>query len=82
MYIDPAGVVLEPGTRRTDRRTPDRVTRTAPAGGRRPDYRDGMGLFSAWVLVTLTALAALGLAASAWRLTRRDTVPTPPGRAR
>jgi len=31
-----------------------------------------MGLVSAWVLVTLTALAALGLAASAWRLSRRD----------
>jgi hypothetical protein len=41
-----------------------------------------MGLVSAWVLVTLTALAALGLAAPAWRLTRRDVVPTPPGRSR
>ena len=40
-----------------------------------------MGLFSAWVLVTLTALAALGLAASAWRLARRDD-PGRPGRAR
>ena len=34
-----------------------------------------MGLLSAWVLVTLTALVALGLAASAWRLARRDVVP-------
>jgi hypothetical protein len=41
-----------------------------------------MGLFSAWVLVTLTALAALGLAAPAWRLTRRDVVAGRPGRAR
>jgi hypothetical protein len=41
-----------------------------------------MGLVSAWVLVTLTVLAALGLAASAWRLTRRDVVPAPPGRTR
>jgi hypothetical protein len=41
-----------------------------------------MGLVSAWVLVILTALAALGLAASAWRLTRRDAVPAPPGRSR
>jgi hypothetical protein len=41
-----------------------------------------MGLVSAWVLVTLTALVALGLAASAWRLTRRDVVRTPPGRGR
>jgi hypothetical protein len=31
-----------------------------------------MGLVSAWVLVTLTALTALGLAASAWRLARSD----------
>jgi hypothetical protein len=41
-----------------------------------------MGLVSAWVLVTLTALAALGLAASAWRLTRPDVVPGRPGRTR
>jgi len=41
-----------------------------------------MGLVSAWVLVTLTALTSLGLAASAWRLTRRDVLPTPPSRAR
>ena len=41
-----------------------------------------MGLLSAWVLVALTALVALGLAASAWRLARRDVVPAPPGRAR
>jgi hypothetical protein len=41
-----------------------------------------MGLVSAWVLVTLTVLAALGLAASAWRLARRDVVPAPPGRPR
>jgi len=41
-----------------------------------------MGLLSAWVLVTLTALVALGLAASAWRLARRDVVPAPPGRTR
>jgi hypothetical protein len=41
-----------------------------------------MGLFSAWVLVTLTALAALGLAASAWRLARRDVVAGRPGRVR
>jgi hypothetical protein len=41
-----------------------------------------MGLLSAWVLVTLIALAALGLAASAWRLTRRDAVPTAAGRGR
>ena len=33
-----------------------------------------MGLVSAWVLVTLTALAAVGCGASAWRLTRRDRV--------
>jgi hypothetical protein len=38
-----------------------------------------MGLLSAWVLVTLTALVALGLAASAWRLARRDVVPGRPG---
>ena len=41
-----------------------------------------MGLFSAWVLVTLTGLAALGLAASAWRLARRDVAPARPGRDR
>jgi hypothetical protein len=41
-----------------------------------------MALVSAWVLVALTALAALGLAASAWRLARRDDVPAPPRRAR
>jgi len=41
-----------------------------------------MGLVSAWVLVALTALTALGLAASAWRLTRRDDVAGRPGRAR
>jgi hypothetical protein len=41
-----------------------------------------MGLVSAWVLVALTALLALGLAASAWRLARRDVLPAPPGRAR
>jgi hypothetical protein len=41
-----------------------------------------MGLVSAWVLVTLTALVALWLAASAWRLARRDVVPAPPGRDR
>jgi len=41
-----------------------------------------MGLLSAWVLVALIALAALGLAASAWRLTRSDVAPTPPGRSR
>jgi hypothetical protein len=41
-----------------------------------------MGLVSAWVLVALTTLLALGLAASAWRLARRDVVPAPPGRAR
>ena len=34
-----------------------------------------MGLVSAWVLVTLTALVALGLAASAWRLARRVDQP-------
>jgi hypothetical protein len=31
-----------------------------------------MGLVSAWVLVTLTGLTALGFAASAWRLTRTE----------
>ena len=31
-----------------------------------------MGLLSAWVLVTLTGLTALGFAASAWRLTRTE----------
>jgi len=31
-----------------------------------------MGLFSAWVLVTLTALAALGMAVPVRRLARRD----------
>ena len=41
-----------------------------------------MGLVSAWVLVILTVLVALGLAASAWRLARRDVVPAPPGRDR
>ncbi|WP_281283555.1 hypothetical protein [Modestobacter excelsi] len=41
-----------------------------------------MGLVSAWVLVTLTALAALGLAASVWRLARRDVVPGRPGQGR
>jgi hypothetical protein len=41
-----------------------------------------MGLVSAWVLVALTALVSLGLAASAWRLTRRDVVAGRPGRAR
>ena len=41
-----------------------------------------MALFSAWVLVTLTALVALGLAASVWRLARRDTDRSRPGRAR
>jgi hypothetical protein len=41
-----------------------------------------MGLVSAWVLITLTALASLGLAASTWRLARRDTVAGRPGRAR
>lgn len=46
------------------------------AGG--PDYRDGMGLFSAWVLITLVALVALGFAASAWRVARAER----PGRAR
>ena len=40
-----------------------------------PDYRDGMGLVSAWVLITLTALAALGFAASAWRATRSEQRP-------
>jgi hypothetical protein len=40
-----------------------------------------MGLFSAWVLVTLTALAALGLAVPVWRLARRD-VPASPRRSR
>ncbi|GAA4727130.1 hypothetical protein GCM10023328_01580 [Modestobacter marinus] len=43
-----------------------------------PDYRDGMGLFSAWVLITLVALVALGFAASAWRVARAER----PGRAR
>ena len=37
-----------------------------------PDYGDRMGLVSAWVLVTLTGLTALGFAASAWRLTRTE----------
>ena len=37
-----------------------------------PDYGGGMGLVSAWVLVTLTGLTALGFAASAWRLTRTE----------
>jgi len=41
-----------------------------------------MGLVSAWVLVTLTALAAAGLGASAWRLARRDVVPGRPGQGR
>jgi len=41
-----------------------------------------MGLVSAWALVALTALTALGLAASVWRLTRRDDVAGRPGRAR
>ena len=50
-------------------------------GSGAPDYGDRMGLVSAWVLVTLTALVALGLAASAWRLARRD-VPSSSGRAR
>jgi hypothetical protein len=31
-----------------------------------------MGLVSAWVLVALTALTAIGFAASAWRVARRD----------
>ncbi len=35
----------------------------------------GMGLVSAWVLITLTGLAALGFAASAWRATRSDRRP-------
>lgn len=43
-----------------------------------PDYRDAMGLFSAWVLITLTALTALGFAAAARRVARVE----PPGRAR
>jgi len=34
-----------------------------------------MGLVSAWVLITLTALAALGFAASAWRATRPEQRP-------
>jgi hypothetical protein len=58
------------------------VPRGAAAGPRGRGYREDMGLFSAWVLVILTALTALGLAASAWRLARRDVVPTPSGRAR
>ncbi len=33
-----------------------------------------MGLVSAWVLVALTALTSIGLAASAWRVARRDGV--------
>ena len=37
-----------------------------------PDYGGAMGLVSAWVLVTLTGLTALGFAASAWRLTRTE----------
>jgi hypothetical protein len=41
-----------------------------------------MGLVSAWVLVALTALVALALAASAWRIARRDVVAAPPGRDR
>jgi hypothetical protein len=47
-----------------------------------PDYGCGMGLVSAWVLVTLTTLVATGLAASAWRLARRDVPSSPPGRTR
>jgi len=35
----------------------------------------GMGLVSAWVLITLTGLAALGFAAAAWRATRSDHRP-------
>lgn len=31
-----------------------------------------MGQVSAWALVVLSALAAAGCAASAWRLTRRE----------
>lgn len=38
----------------------------------------GMGLFSAWVLITLVALVALGFAAWAWRVARTER----PGRAR
>ena len=45
-----------------------------------PDYRGGMGLFSAWVLVTLTALASVGMAIPVWRLARRDG--TAPGSTR
>ncbi|WP_281283847.1 hypothetical protein [Modestobacter altitudinis] len=41
-----------------------------------------MGLVSAWVLVTLTTVVALGLGASAWRLARRDVVPGRPGQVR
>ena len=48
-------------------------------GRPRRGYRGGMGLVSAWVLITLTALAALGFAASAWRVTR--SAPRP-GRTR
>jgi hypothetical protein len=34
-----------------------------------------MGLVSAWVLVTLTALVTLGFAASAWRVSRSEQRP-------
>jgi hypothetical protein len=36
-----------------------------------------MGLVSAWVLVALTALTAIGCAASAWRIARRGRVEHP-----
>ncbi|HEV7726875.1 MAG TPA: hypothetical protein VGO74_08105 [Modestobacter sp.] len=41
-----------------------------------------MGLFSAWVLVACTALAAVGCATPAWRLTRRERVADRSGRVR
>jgi hypothetical protein len=50
--------------------------------GEHADTVVGMGLFSAWVLVALTALAAIGCAVPAWRLTRRERVADRPGRAR
>ena len=41
-----------------------------------------MGLVFAWVLVAWTALAAVGCAVPAWRLTRRERVVERPRRAR
>jgi hypothetical protein len=41
-----------------------------------------MGLVSAWALIVCTALAAIGCAVPAWRLTRHQRAADRPGRAR